>query len=271
MDAWIAALLDPTRPPPDGLKTWNGSDPLVRFNVYRNNVVVSLCEALADTFPVTQAVLGRDTFWAVARAYLDAGNLPDTPQLVRYGATFPSFLAILPFANRFPYLSDLAALEYAYVQAFHAADASVLDPAELRRALAQPEQLPSLRFGFHPSVAIIASCHPIATLWRTYHETADEPLFQQAIAAIAPRPEPTMVVRCEETVYVIPLAPADACCLKELHNGEPLGVAVERAAASETGECDLAALFALLLRHGALHTLISPQTPFSTPITGENP
>ncbi|HCO77987.1 MAG TPA: DUF2063 domain-containing protein [Rhodocyclaceae bacterium] len=271
MDAWTDALLDPTRPPPSGLKTWNGSDPLVRFNVYRNNVVVSLCEALADTFPVTQAILGQETFWAVARAYLDAGNLPDSPQLVRYGATFPAFLATLPFVDRFPYLPDLSALEYAYVQAFHAADAAVLDPTVLQHALTQPEQLPNVRFVFHPSVAVIASRHPIATLWHAYHETADAIAFSQTAASIEPRAEPTWVVRSEETVYVIPVTPADARCLAALHHGEPLGTAVERAAADEASAYDPAALFALLLRHGALTQLILLETPGSNPTTGEMP
>ena len=45
--AFAAALLDPDLPPPDRLIAWNGSDPARRFAVYRNNVVVSLVDALA--------------------------------------------------------------------------------------------------------------------------------------------------------------------------------------------------------------------------------
>lgn len=48
--AIAAALLDPAQPCPPGLTTWNGSDPAHRFAVYRNNVIVSLVDALADTF-----------------------------------------------------------------------------------------------------------------------------------------------------------------------------------------------------------------------------
>ena len=44
--AFAAALLDPGLPPPEGLITWNGSDPVRRFAVYRNNVIVSLVDAL---------------------------------------------------------------------------------------------------------------------------------------------------------------------------------------------------------------------------------
>lgn len=48
--AIAAALLDPAHPCPPGLTAWNGSDPAHRFAVYRNNVIVSLVDALADTF-----------------------------------------------------------------------------------------------------------------------------------------------------------------------------------------------------------------------------
>lgn len=44
------ALLNPAQSCPPGLTTWNGSDPARRFAVYRNNVIVSLVDALADTF-----------------------------------------------------------------------------------------------------------------------------------------------------------------------------------------------------------------------------
>ena len=53
-DSLLASL--PACPP--GLTAWNQSDPGRRFTVYRNNVMVSLIDALADTYPVTQAVVG---------------------------------------------------------------------------------------------------------------------------------------------------------------------------------------------------------------------
>mgnify|MGYP001390820627 CR=1 FL=1 len=43
---FAAALLDAERAVPSGLVAWNGSDPARRFAIYRNNVVVSLVDAL---------------------------------------------------------------------------------------------------------------------------------------------------------------------------------------------------------------------------------
>ena len=65
---FAATLLDPTLPCPPGLTAWNGSDLTRRLAVHRNNVVVSLVDALADTFPVTQQLVGEDFFRTMARA-----------------------------------------------------------------------------------------------------------------------------------------------------------------------------------------------------------
>ena len=67
---FAAALLDPAAPCPPGLVTWNGSDAAQRFGVYRNNVTVSLIEALADTFPVVQQLVGQAFFHAMAGEFV---------------------------------------------------------------------------------------------------------------------------------------------------------------------------------------------------------
>jgi hypothetical protein len=56
---FAAALLDPEHPLPAGLVTRNGTDPATRFAVYRNNVVVSLVTALADTLTGASRLAGR--------------------------------------------------------------------------------------------------------------------------------------------------------------------------------------------------------------------
>lgn len=86
------ALLDPALPYPAGLKTWNGSDPSVRYAVYRNNVANSLIDALADTFPVVEQLVGTDFFRAMAHCYVRQSP-PVSRLLVRYGENFPNFVA----------------------------------------------------------------------------------------------------------------------------------------------------------------------------------
>ena len=111
---FVRALLDPTLPAPPGLATWNGSDPALRFAVYRNNVVVSLVAALADTFPVVRELVGADFFTAMARLYV-AEQPPSSPVLAHYGDGFADWLAQFEPAANLPYLADMAPLTMLHV------------------------------------------------------------------------------------------------------------------------------------------------------------
>src|SRR3990167_7733275 len=93
--AFANALLDPELPSPGGLSTWNGSDPATRFAVYRNNVTVSLIDALADTFPVVQALVGEEFFRAMARVSVRA-TPPRSRLMAFYGHDFADFVSAFP-------------------------------------------------------------------------------------------------------------------------------------------------------------------------------
>ena len=89
------ALLSPDLPPPPGLTGPDGRPAGRRFEVYRNNVAVSLTDALRLGFPVVRTLLGDDFFTALAHEFLRA-HPPVSPILMLYGAALPDFLA-----NRF--------------------------------------------------------------------------------------------------------------------------------------------------------------------------
>ena len=118
---------------PDGLAAWNGSDPAARFAVHRNNVVASLVDALAETFPVSQELVGEEFFRAMAKALRAAHRRRARCVLATYGDAFPAFVERFPPAQALPYLADVARLEMARVRAFHAADAQPVSAARLRR------------------------------------------------------------------------------------------------------------------------------------------
>lgn len=251
MDAFARALLDPAHPPPAGLKTWNGSDPAARFAVYRNNVMVSLIDALADSFPVVAQLVGEDFFRAMAREYVRR-HLPRSPVLAHYGDGFADFIAGFEPAASVPYLADVARLEYAYVQVFHGADTPALAPEALATCLNSPDQLPALRLRLRPGVQLVRSRHPIVSIWAAHHGQGELGTID------LDRAEAAFVVRPALSVEVIPLVDGAADFVTDLVAGLPLGSALERAQA-QSSAFDLGAVFALLLRAQALGAI--EQTP----------
>src|SRR6266540_1152692 len=84
--AFKAALLDRTLPVPLGLVGPDGESSARRFGVYRNNVLVSLTEALRETYPAVCRIVGDEFFRAMARMYVLASP-PASPVLLDYGAS----------------------------------------------------------------------------------------------------------------------------------------------------------------------------------------
>jgi hypothetical protein len=255
IDDFAAALLAPQRPPPAGLRAWNGSDPGPRFDVYRNNVISSLTAALADTFGVVQALVGPDFFRAMAGSYI-AGHPPRSPVLAEYGACFADYVAGFAPAASLPFLPDMARLEFARVQTFHAADVPALDAARLAAHLAQPDQLEGARIDMRPDVHVLSSRHAVVSLWAA-HQGLHE------IGTVDPTaPEAAMVLRVADDSAVIPLPHAAAHFISAWAGGHTLGAAAAAASAEPAidGQTfDLAATLALLIGHGAIAAWHAPE------------
>lgn len=241
---FAAALLDADHPCPAGLVAWNGSDPIKRFAVYRNNVVTSLIDALADTFPVTRELVGDEFFRAMARFFVSK-RPPRSPILAEYGDEFPAFIEGFPPAHSVPYLSDIARLEMLYLTAYHAADAQPLDEEAFRRALAHADALPTARIRLHPSAGILRSPYAVFSLWAAHQGALD-------IGALDPdRAEEALVVRPHWEVLVVPLRPGAGRFIELIGDDAPFGQSALAASREQPG-FDLAAALADLIRAGAV-------------------
>lgn len=241
---FAAALLDPSAPCPPGLRAWNGSDPARRLAVYRNNVVSSLIDALADTFPVTQQLVGSEFFRAMASVFVRQ-QPPESPILAHYGAAFPAFVAGFAPAAPLPYLPDVARLEFARLRALHAAEAEPISEAALTQALTDPHALACSRLVWHPSLAVIESPHAVVSLWAA-HQTADEIAPVEIDCA-----EQAIVLREGLEVLVLPVDPGTACFTCRTLAGEAFSSAAEAATAIDAS-FDLGAALSLLLQRRAL-------------------
>lgn len=195
----------------DGLTTWNGSDPAQRFTIYRNNVALSLREALAAKFPFVAELVGEACFAALARAYLDA-RPPQARRLALLGEDFADFVESLPDLAPWPYLGDVARLEAARLAAYHAADAEAATPA----ALLACADLAGARARLHPSLRLVASRFAVVSLTRRLE--AGAALDGLALDA----PETAMVGRRAGVVEIEALPPDEAAFLDAALSGAAL-------------------------------------------------
>lgn len=246
-----AALLDPALACPAGLKVWNGSDPAARLAVYRNNVVSSLIDALASSFPVVQELVGTEFFRAMAAVFVRQAP-PRTRILAHYGGElFPLFIAGFEPASSLPYLADMARLEAARVRAYHAGDAAPVDIEAVQRVLASGERVGELRLDFHPSVSALGSRFAVLSLWAAHQgvgELADVDI-DQAETAIMLRPG------LEVLVLRAPLGAADF--VAAVQQGRSLADAVE-AAAGHAPAFDVQTTLSLLVGQGAVRSIYLP-------------
>lgn len=240
--SFLAAVSDPARAVPEGLFGPDGAGDPQRFQVYRNTVASTLTEALAATFPAVVRLLGDEFFAAAAGAYA-AAEKPVSPLLFRYGTTFPDFLGRLDSLAAYPYVPDVARLDFAWLAAYHAADADPLTAEALARI--PPEQLADTCLALHPTTRIVISKFPLVTIWSA--NRGDGPVPER----LPDRGEDALVARPGIAVSVHPLPPGGATFARSLGEGLPLGQAAESAAASDAS-FDLGACLTLLLTAGAL-------------------
>ncbi len=223
---FAAALIDRALPVPGGVTSWTQPLPAKRFGVYRNNVSGALVEALAVRYPVVQRLVGEEFFRAMARDYA-LHNLPRSPVLIYYGTDFPDFIAGFEPASSLPYLADVARLDSAHWESYHARDAAPV-PQDAFASL-DPATLANVAFEFLPSVRILSSPHPIVAIWRTNTEDAAVQPVNMTIA------ESALVARPEMAVEVRTLPAGAAIFLSALRDGKPLGEAAGEALIAAAG------------------------------------
>ena len=211
---FAAALLDPERPAPEGVVRPDGTQATKRFDVYRNNVVTSLIEALGAGFPVVKALVGDDFFSAMAGVYVRQ-HPPTSPLMIYYGDAFPAFLRSFEPAQAVPYLADVAALERARREAYHAADDPIGDPSALAEMTA--DALMATHFHLHASVRLVSSPYPVFSIWR-FNMTDDKTPPSGAA-------EDVLVARPHGTVEMRTLPGGGLAFLEALGAGKPLGAA----------------------------------------------
>ena len=138
-----------------------------RIEIYANAYFYRLLECLGEDFPATLAVLGEDNFAALVKEYL-LEHPPTEPSIFYAGLYLADFLNDHPFAERWPFIADLARLESAVLDVFHAADARALALETLHAV--PSEEWPALKLRTHPAVEIVHSEWRIADVLHTVEQ-----------------------------------------------------------------------------------------------------
>ena len=239
--SFVPPLLDPERATPASVSGPNGKTAVKRYNVYRNNVTVSLIDALAAVFPATMRITGVDFFRAMARFHVRE-TPPTSPLLFEYGYDFPHFIENYEYARSMPWLPEVARIERAWLDAYHAGDEEPLAPEVL--ASIPPVHLADTVLTPHPATKVVRSRFPAVTIFAA--NKSEGPVGRIETM----QPEDALITRPALDVIVRRLPPGGATFLTSLIAGDPLDVAAASTFA-DYPSFDLAQNIAGLIEAGA--------------------
>ena len=210
-----------------------------RLAVYRGNVYVLLKEVLQDTFSRVHTLVGEDCFQAIAYRFISE-HPPKSGRMLDYGLEFASFIEGISELKSYPYLSDVARLEWMLNEAYYAEDAPKATLVNVQDF--EAEQLLSLGVKFPPAVYFLQSKFPLQHIWElASHERED-------VVNMDAGGDQVMLIRPEWETQVYWLDPAAYAFLYALHGGSTLEQAYVRASALDA-EFDLASMLVTCLRH----------------------
>ncbi len=146
-----------------------------RLNIYYNNTLLGLTDILAGTYPVLQKIVGNGFFETISRDYIET-HAQSTGNRHKYGAMLNKFLSSYQPVEEWPYLPDIAAIEWAYFQAEIADDALTIDFNDLTTLI--PEQ-PDFVLSPHPGVHYVDQRFNALEIWQEHQKNEIEVITLQ--------------------------------------------------------------------------------------------
>jgi len=213
--------------PARGEAAFTGSarlSPIEQLDVYREQFWIRHINCLAEDFPTLKAFASPERFDAIVADYL-AAHPPVHFQLRHLGDHLSDFLA----ARGEELFSDIARVEWAYIDAFDAPDAPPLDPRDVQ---AIPEEgWPRVRLTFHPSLQRLRLAHPT-------HGMRQAARNNEPVATPERHPTHLVIYRRDLLLYTEQVDPLAFDLLERLANNEPLGAASDAVAKAHQADLE---------------------------------
>lgn len=199
-------------------------DAAQRVGIYRNSVHGILLQYLGELYQVTRQLVGEEFFERLCDEYVDH-TPPSRPFLAEYGDTFPSFMREHAALQSMLWLADVAQLEWARHQVWHAVNQAHADFSQIMRL--SEEQQANLCFQTPNSAQLVQSPYAIHQIWLA-HQPEDFPekiplerirIHQQTYLLIWRAGRKLQQVELDETGWQF---------LSAVQQGEPLPALTER-------------------------------------------
>lgn len=191
-----------------------------RFSLYRGNLTGTWDKVLSAAFPVIRQLLGAEFFDALGRAF-GMAHPSDSADLNLFGAGFADFLAGFRHVADYPYLPDMARLEWALHRSYYAPDGRALAADAL--AALSPDAFEQARFALHPAAGLFASPWAVVPLWLAHQPGQGGFPDDMAVASAA------AVARPQWKTELVALDAAQYAALAALDAGRSMGEALDAA------------------------------------------
>lgn len=143
-----------------------------RLYIHQNHLFMTAKEALRATFETVAKLVDPGFFDFLAHGFV-AETPPTDPRMTQYGAGFAAYLSNHPSCTEVPFLTDVAALDWAMTHVTHSYETSALDPESI--SAIPVEDHAQMVFLPRTTIRVLSCNSPVADIWKFAHGQGDVP------------------------------------------------------------------------------------------------
>ena len=202
-------------PLPRHLDALAGEIRVDRLGVYADAYFIRLADSLASDFKAVARALGTPDFRRLAADYLLA-HPSDSAHIGDIGTRLPSFLETHAFSKSFPFLPDLAWLEWTAIRSLY--KTRLPAPGIAAWSQVAEDAWPAARFVLDPTVHLLTTAWPVDQLWEERGHAEGESLAQLT----DPARRRLVIYRDDAWIQIVSMDAAPFFALERIREGATL-------------------------------------------------